>query len=207
MSFGDDLKRDMQILVDTSLSSPEAHAYVARTAREILAKAEAEGFGHKFAQMVDGILDAPEETAQLNGGEIRYFFTNLTDAITFALGFLNQYSPRGKTGRFAAAWFLIVRGQPWSGAIKDIPRGSTVMISNYAPFARHIEVGWKNRRAGLYLTEKARSAVKKAFPGVTVERLFINIPFRPGSAIDGWPVPYIGRRGPVLYPAISISER
>jgi len=206
VGFGSSIQRSIQVLVDSRLSSAEAHAFVGTFCRQKLAEAEAQGAGRSFAHTVDGIIGAAEETARLDGGEVRYFFTSLNEAVTYALNFLHGASPRGKSGKFEQAWFIIVNNQPWTGAIKDIPRGSLVWISNYAPYARHIEVGWKNRRAGRYLTEKARSAVKRQFPGIVVQSLFINIPFRPGSNIGGWPVPYISRRGPIAYPALSISE-
>lgn len=206
MAFGGAIQHAVQLLVDSSLSSAEAHAFVGRMAREQLAIAESQGAGRVYAHTVDGIPGIPEERAKLDGGEIRYFFTSLTEAITYALNYLQGISPKGETRKFSGAWFIIVANQPWTGTIRDIPRGSQVMISNYAPYARHLEMGWKNRRAGLYMTEKARSAVKRRFPGVKVERLFINIPFKPGSTIGDWPVPYISRRGPIAYPALAISE-
>jgi hypothetical protein len=206
VAFGSSIQHSIQVLVDSRLSSAEAHAFVGTICRQKLADVESQGYGKSFAHTVDGVLGAAEETARLDGGEVRYFFTSLTEAVTFALAFLHGASPRGKTGKFEQAWFIIVNNQPWVGAIKDIPRGSLVMISNYAPYARHLETGWKNRRAGRHMTEKARSAVKRQFPGITVQSLFITIPFRPGSNVGGWAVPYISRRGPIAYPALSISE-
>jgi hypothetical protein len=219
MALGAKVSKSIHLMVSGRLASADAHARVAALAQERLAAVIASGQGSmSYKRIVDGVENAPESAVKLDGGNITYVFQKPTgDAITFALKYAKMNSPNSG-GPYSLAWFIAVNGFPWTKPIADIPPGSTVMLINFAPFARRLEeAGRTHKRGGRssgtnpsrMVSEMTRRATIAAFPNVNVQREFVAIPGGAGAQAFGWEIPYTLRTGQsrgqaVLYPAVVI---
>ena len=220
-SLGEIVYRQANLVVEARLDSPETHKLVADTVRANLQSLISSGvFPQQFRRFVDGREGAAEEEVKLDGGQIVYVFSRLPEATAFTLAYCKAASPR-ESGAYADAWFVAVDGTPWQAPIADIPGGSTVTITNFAPFHRRLEQGYHRahqmgHRPGLYITEYARQAVMRRFQGILAERVFVTIPSVVGGT-RGWEVPYhLRRRGrqsgegagdAITYPAVVLTDR
>src|SRR4051812_45595241 len=207
------MQRTVRIMVDEFIGS--ASAVVAQTARQRRDDLVRSGFlSGSYRTFVDGRYGAAEETVKLNRGEIIYLFSGLAAAVAFAVGYIKGISPV-LSGDFQDSWFITVDGAAWDRSFSLIPAGSVVVLTNFAPYARILEQGRKKARRpghkrGRFMTEAARLAIKKEFPNLLVERVFVNLAIGPGR--HGWKVPYVLLRGEnkgtvINYPAVRISER
>jgi hypothetical protein len=232
-SLGEMMIRGVATLIGAKLTAADspAHAHVAQVAREHAEAVAKKRGGVITKRFVDGIEGAPEERVRFNGGSIVYEFTRQSGIARFMLARAIELSPV-RTGAFAAAWFIVVNGAPWTRNLDDIPSGSTIMLTNYAPYARRLEMGHevhlvaKNSRAGrkvrtsgkgfikahaqYLVAERVRQATLRQFPGLDVERAFVSIPGAGTGSASGWPVPWVIQRGrdagqSVLYPAVIVS--
>ena len=220
-NLGEIVYRRIGAMVDSRLDSSEAHIAVANHVRSNLnLLINANVFPGQYRRFVDGREGAPEEAVKLDGGQIVYVFSRLPEATAFTLTFCKGRSPR-KTGAYEDAWFVAVDGVPWQGKIADIPPGSTVTITNFAPYHRRLEQGYHRahhvgHKPGLYITEAARQAVMRRFKGILAERQFVTVPHVIGGT-RGWEVPYHLRRpgrqsgegagDAITYPAVVLTDR
>jgi hypothetical protein len=201
--------------VDQQVNGAAAHARVAGKARARVAVVAAAKGVKVWTTIVDGTSNSKEELAKLKGGKIVYAFPTRAAAIRFMLAYAKEHSP-DPGGPFSEAWFIAVDGQPWTGSIDDIPTRSTVMLINFAPYARRLEEGRSARararkvrgtlRQAYLVAERTRQATATAFKDLSVSKQYVSIPGGPGASARGWPVPYVTTSGQrVLYPAVVIA--
>ena len=107
------------------------------------------------------------------------------------------------TGKFRDAWFISVNGVPFTDFTKQIPHNSTVIMTNFAPYARRLEEQGRLGRSGRLrsyarpeyaVTVRTQQWAQQQFPGTLIERIFVVIPG--GGSARGWQVPYVLKRGP-----------
>jgi hypothetical protein len=220
-SLGEIVYRRINVMVDAHLDSAEVHTLLGNEVRRNLGLLISAGtFPPTYRRFVDGREGDPEESVKLDGGQIVYVFSRMPDAVAYTLAYCKARSPRD-SGDYADAWFAAVDGVPWVGQIADIPPGSTVIITNFAPYARRLEQGYHRahkagHRPGLYITEYARQAVMRQFKGIMAERQFVTLSGAPGGT-RGWEVPYHLRRhgkqsgeragDAITYPAVVLTDR
>jgi hypothetical protein len=163
----------------------------------------------KYRLFVDGTEGKPVSQVALNGGTVLYLFSRLTDAVVAALAYARSISPVGETGNYRDSWVVIVNGNIWTGQLTDIPQGSEVTLTNFAPYARKIEEKGRFGRGGRLksypvparvISEQTRRYVARLYPYLKVTRAFVLIP---GG--------YILKTGPeagqpMTYPAVIIAE-
>ncbi len=191
MTLGSRFRQTITVMVDRKINSADQRSRIAHVARENLAQLVSSGRASpSYSRFVDGARDAPEENVKLNQGNITYLFSNLSQAVGFALGYLVARSPES-SGRFKNSWFIIVNGAPWTDAIAQIPASAQVIISNREPYARKIDSGGMKMSVPPGIIEAARQEMQRRYPILKVDRAFINIPG--GRDGRGAPVPYILR--------------
>ena len=204
------MERTFSLLLDKRLSETGVHREVGQFARTRLDELiRTKVFPSTYRRFVDGHLGVPEDDVKLNHGEIIYLFEEVAGAVAYTVGFLKGISPV-RSGRFQDSWIVIVDGVSWAGSFASIPAGAVVYVTNVAPYTRRLEQGEKGRRAGRFMTEAARQAVRKKYPTLRVDRSFISLAIGPGRY--GWQVPYIrktapGKGDPITYPAVRISAK
>jgi hypothetical protein len=215
IALADTFRAMIANVVDEQINGAAAHARVARKARARVADVAAAKGTKVWTTIVDGTTNSKEELAKLNGGKIVYAFPTRAAAIRFMLAYAKEHSP-DPGGAFSEAWFIAVDGRPWTGSIDDIPTRSTVMLINFAPYARRLEEGRSSRararrvrgtlRQAYLVAERTRQATAAAFKDLSVSKQYVSIPGGPGASVRGWPVPYITQSGErVLYPAVVIA--
>lgn len=207
--LGDMVRRDYRLMVTKATSSAELRSFAGALARTRIQQLISQGSASpNYVRYVDGREDAPEESVKIPGNII-YVFARIAEAAEFGLSFVRNYSIASKkTGAYASAWMLFVEGQQWSGPVEKLPRNTQqVIIVNPAPYARRLEQSSGRFDARYQVTEYARRAIAKQYPGLAVARKFVTL-----SRVSSvrWPVPYEREhepRGPINYPAVVISVR
>lgn len=183
-----------QITLNTSraLNSRELRSMVAAESRHLRDSAIQSGIttSTRYSTYVDGVRGGREENANLQGGVIRYVFTQIAQAANWALSELQRRSPVGK-GNFRKSWVILVDGRLWVEPAGTIPAGSEVWIVNTTPYARKVEVGGQKTSIPPGLVESVRQAAHRRFRGVTAAKAFK--PLQGGRDARGDPVPYILR--------------
>jgi hypothetical protein len=185
-----------------------------------------------YITFTDGVESAPEEKVKLDEGTIAYLFSNINEAIVYALARARELSPV-KSGEYKDSWFVALDGIPFIGNIADIPKGSRVIITNKQRYHRKIDTGGQITSVPPGITEAVRQAVMRRYPGLQVDREFVTIPGDPplkGMGVESglsyvragrkkkgnWvrkraprPARAKDRRAgqPLTYPAVIISER
>jgi hypothetical protein len=217
----------VRTMIDAHTTSVEAHRRIAEYARGRLQDLIRSGEGSPdYTRIVDGVIGAPEEAVKLDGGRIEYLFARSTEAVVFALQFAREISP-DPGGEYSRNWVIAVDGQPWTGALTDIPAKETVTLFNFSDYARILEERHRPGKSGVLrprpskrprmasrslwanarfrpenvITELVRRAVSRRFPTVDVERIFVTVP---GA--------YILKRGrfrgePITYPAVRLTPK
>lgn len=208
------VRRSVVLRVDQLVPPAVLSKLLATGARQVRDAAVASGDAPpSFRTFVDGREGANEDNVRPDGA-ILYRFSALGVAAEFAIAFCIGRSPV-REGRYRASWFIAVDGRVWTGAIRDIPPGATVMITNHAPYHRKIDTGGQVT-VGRGIVEAARQAVLRRYPVLRVERQFVELPG--GYVLKGHAARRLiargkrarsGRRaGAVMtYPAVVISER
>lgn len=125
-------------------------------------------------------------------GEIRVNFDLWAEAIPSAIEFLISKSPE-KTGKYKGSWIVIVDGVHAS-EFSNIKRSSEVVITNYQPYHRKIEVGHvKFSGSDRYIVERSKSFVNRKYSGL-IEAVTTYITLDgTGGSYGGTEVPYILR--------------
>jgi uncharacterized protein YdbL (DUF1318 family) len=202
-------------VVDEQTNGVAAHARFARKARARVADVAAAKGEKVWTTIVDGTVNSKEELAKLAGGKVVYAFPTRAAAIRFMLAYAKEHSPDPGCA-INEAWFIAVDGRPWTDSIDDIPTRATIMLINFAPYARRLEEGRSSRararkvrgtvRQAYLVAERTRQATAAAFKDLSVSKQYVSIPGGPGASLRGWPVPYITQSGErVLYPAVVIA--
>jgi hypothetical protein len=213
--FADAFRANMARIVADQIDSPAAHARFAIKARARAGEVAAKKGAKVWTTIVDGTTNSKEELAKLAGGKVVYAFPTRAAAIRFMLAYAKEHSP-DPGGPFSEAWFLAVDGRPWTESIDTIPTRATVMLINFAPYARRLEEGRSSRararrvrgtlRQAYLIAERTRQATMQAFKDISVSKQYVSIPGGPGASVRGWPVPYTTKSGErVLYPAVVIA--
>jgi len=157
--------------------SRELAAFARKSVSEVIASGEASPNYDKF---VDGRLGAEEETVRPDG-VVLYDFLYWQNIIEYALQYLVQRSPRGKSGKFSRSWHVLANGAPVSNW-RNIDLGAVVHVVNAQPYSRKIETGFM-ATSGFRATEDARRAVMSIFGNlVTTRAVFIELPSGPSPA-------------------------
>lgn len=157
------------------LDDAEVSALLARTAREVLASAIADGSGSPvYRRFVNGAEGRPEESVKAPG-PILYEFDWMQDVATYVLAFLRARSPRFR-GHYQEHHFMMAQGRRIE-RVEDIPPGVELIITNDEPYARKIHVGAKGFRVSKGIYENARQALQSKFGElIYVELKFIQLP-------------------------------
>jgi len=182
-----------------------------------------------YQRIVDGRVNAPETSIQLDlqskrTGTIEYKSDaagSLTAAALAALSEARGQSPR-LSGRFAAAWIMMVDDAAWDERRPLPPETEQVTIVNFAPYSERLEqsIGLRGRHfssrsrrrlngpVSPHLTTlNVANTIRSQFQGLVVRRQFITLPPFSGGT---WEVPYVRRRPPggqILYPSVVIQKR
>ncbi len=176
---------DRLIKVATEGLSPEAvSAELARFAKAELAAAIARGEATSFyTRYVNGRQGLPE-TAVEAPGPIVYVFSNWSVIIEEALAQLVKLSPK-KSGRYARSYIVIVGGRIATD-YQSIPPEAEVIITNFQPYVRKVQVGFKmGEKKGkmVYslpprLFDRARTALFRRFPQsyLSAQVRFLDLP-------------------------------
>jgi hypothetical protein len=178
MSLAGSFKRTVDVFVASRTSVPAVKAYLADQAQvNAQALIDAGRASPRYRKFVNGVENADPTTIRLDGtGTIAYLFASLNEAAGYALTYAINHSPE-KSGRYRASWFLLVNGQPFTGAdLRDIPLGAEVVLSNFQPYHRKIDVGGMRMSVAPQIVEQTRQAVLRRYPSITAERKFITIP-------------------------------
>lgn len=180
MSLADNFQRTYGVWVNDATSGVEVRAWLAAEAdSNVAAMIAADDVAPNYRRFVDGVENAPNEAVTINAagtGSILYAFSNMAEAAGFALDFAISHSPK-LSGDYAASWYLLVDGQPYASAdLMAIPLGAEVIVSNYRPYHRKIDVGGMRMDVAPQIVEATRQAVMRKFPGISAERKFITIP-------------------------------
>jgi hypothetical protein len=167
--------RNIRLWADRNLSPAALSALLASSAIKARDAAIASGeASSRYETYVDGQFGASETTVRPDG-LIRYVFSTFGPATEFALGYCVNRSPPG-TGAFRRAWMVLVNGTKYSGDLADIPRDAEVIITNPLPYARKVEQGHMRMSVDHLIIEEARQQVKKRFPSLEPQKIFITIP-------------------------------
>jgi hypothetical protein len=184
----------------------ELAAFARTSVAELIASGQA---SPDYERFVNGRAGALEETVELPG-PIVYVFTNWTLAIETALAELQKRVPR-KSGRYARSFIVVVGGSEITD-YDEIPPKAEVVILNFQPYTRKMEVG-ENGEAGDRHFDLARGAFNRRFSGAfraSVQFLNVTSGLRPD-------MPYILKRGgrsrrkdrqsgqAISYPALILS--
>lgn len=205
-------------MIDRQVQSPDARARVARHLKLRLEEMARGGVLPTFRQFVDQQETKDLSSVTFRGSVITIKFDLLDGVARAMLAYTKEISPI-QSGAYRDAWFLSVNGTPITDLSQPIRSGSTVILTNFAPYARRLEEQGRIGRGGrltsylrpeLVVTERTRQWAKAKFPGALIERLFVVIPG--GGVARGWQVPYILKRGPhrgdqLTYPALQLTER
>jgi hypothetical protein len=208
--IGQVFRRTITDMVDAHSTPAAIGQRVATYATDEVRKMIAGGSASpKYRTFVDGSEDASLAAVRLNGGTILYLFSRISEAVVSGLAYARSISPVGPTGNYRDSWIVVVNGNVWTQRPEDIPSGSEVTLTNFAPYARTIEEKGRHGRGGRLksypvparvISEQTRRYVARLYPYLLVKRAFVLIP---GG--------YILKTGPnagqpMTYPAVVISE-
>jgi len=217
--LGANLRTVVRKMLDKQVQSPDARARVKKHLQLRIEEMEQSGVTPVFRQFVDGVETNDLSKITFRGSTIELKFDRLDGVARAILAYAKEISPN-PGGPYSQAWFLAVNGVPVTDLSQHIPHDATVILTNFAPFARRLEERGRTGRSGrlsgyarpeLVVTERTRLWARKQFPSVNIDRLFVAIPGGGGTA-RGWQVPYVLKTGPhrgepILYPAIRLTER
>ncbi|MBB2164340.1 hypothetical protein HLH26_07250 [Gluconacetobacter sp. 1b LMG 1731] len=186
------VRNQIHLNTAAALNSTELRSMVARKSRQLRDDAIGAGqtSGSVYTTYTDGIRGAAEETVPLQGGIIRYVFSEIAQAANWALSECRRRSPVGQ-GNFRDSWVVLVDGKAWTDAPATIPTGSEVWITNTTPYSRKIEVGGQRTRIPPGLIEAVRQATMRRFKSVRAAKAYKAL--QGGKDARGDPVPYILR--------------
>lgn len=141
-------------LVDTARSE---HAKVMRTAPR----------PSRFTRFVDGKRGLPETSVKPNG-VITYIYPRIAVVVQYAMEMLFKYSP-SLSGDYRRAHTIFLNGKAVSD-LRDWEEGDEVVITNFMPYARKIDMGAMTMRiAGTDRTyERAVSATNRKYRSIAV---------------------------------------
>ncbi|MEJ0097877.1 MAG: hypothetical protein WDM84_08045 [Bauldia sp.] len=155
MAGGSPFARDIDALIDETLS-PEAQSMaVAGLARDVLQQGistnrAALGYEPSYDTFVDSRKGAPLESVKPNGGTIVFEFQLVTEVIEWIFEQLVLHSPRD-TGRYAASHKFFVDSHEYDETRRWPPRWVEAVILNVQPYARKIERGESSQASdGVY---------------------------------------------------------
>ncbi len=154
-----------------------------------------------FRRFVDGVEGVREEAAR-PFGVIQYDYIRLDAAVQFAMETLFDLSPV-LSGDYRMAHTLFVDDVAASNLANWRP-GSTIVISNFVPYARKIELGkMKMRVSGTdRVYAQAERIVRRRFGNMA--RIFFTYRGIVGGGVVGGKA---GNESSIRYPALVISER
>jgi hypothetical protein len=216
---GPKLLKEVRRMLDKRVQSPDASKRVKEHLKQRIEQLTQGGEPPLFDMFVDGKADNGDlSTITFRGSVITVKFHLLDGVVRAILDYAKTISPR-ESGAYADAWFVMVNNVIVTDLSKKIPHNSTVVISNFAPYARRLEEQGRLGRSGrlttyphpeLVVTERTRAWASSQFKGALIERLFITIPG--GGSARGWEVPYHLKRPPhqgeeITYPALRLTER
>lgn len=220
---GSALRRNIELWADRTMGPEARAALLARTAKERLADAQAEGRAARaFTRFVDGREGAPEESVRPSG-VILYRFRFLANAAVFALSYLMARSPVS-SGQFKRSFYVGVGGDRdgdggrflyWHQFQPDLVgrRVQAITIGNHAPYNRRVDLQWDgtpdkptSRRlrfsvpADMYT--EAGEAVEARYPSLQAMRVYTRT----------FPGQYVLKTGPragkpVHSPALLLTIR
>lgn len=229
MSFATNFRRTYEVMVARQ-TGPDVRQFLSDRSDAAVGQLIAAGAASPlYRRFVNGVEDAAGNTINLRGGSIRTVFSSMAEAAGFALQFAMDRSPV-KSGAYRESWYLLVNTVPYGSAdLRSIPLGAEVTLSNFADYARKIDVGGQRMSVAPQIVEATRQAVQRKFPGITCERVFITIPggyvlkgraVRSGISYDKKTKTYFqkfipkatnradSRRGEVMtYPSLVMTER
>jgi len=203
---------DRELKLATADLAPEAiRRALAAFARESVAEVVSSGKGStQYERIVNGRPGLSEDAVELPG-PIVYVFSNWKLAIDVAIEELQRRVPR-KSGTYAASFIVVVGGAIVRDYAKIAPDAEVIII-NYRPYTRKMEVG-ENGPAGDRHFELSRSAFNRRFASAfSAKFLFLTI-------ADGVhpQIPYVLKRGsgrsrrkdrqagqPITYPALVLN--
>lgn len=166
---------DRDIKLATAGIEPDAiNAMLAKFAHAELAAVIASGEGTPdYDRFVNGQAGLPEEQVQAPG-PILYVFSWWKDIITAALDELQKRSPR-VSGRFAGSFIVLADQKPVTN-FDAIPAGAEIIITNFQPYVRKIEVGAMKMSVPPRVFDTARTAINRRFGNsFRIESTFLNI--------------------------------
>lgn len=152
--------RDVK-LATASLDPKLINIQLADLARSELASAIQSGEGSPiYTRYVDGREGASEDSVEAPG-PILYVFSWWRPIIEFALADLIKRSPR-RTGRFASS-FIVIANDRVVTDFDTLAADAEVIITNYQPYARKVQVGAMIMSVPPAIFDSTRSAVVKQF--------------------------------------------
>jgi len=166
----------------------------------------------RFMRFVDGVQGAPEEKVRADG-QIEYRYPRLDEVVTAAMDLLFDLSPV-LSGAYRMGHTLFVDGV----SARDLSRWDgqgRVMISNFVPYARKIELGKMVMRVpgSDHVYEQAEYLLKRRF-GNQARITFTFEGIAGGTVAEGYTAGRRGRGAGLLknqsnlrYPALLIEER
>jgi hypothetical protein len=200
---------DREIKLATAELEPAAiqralAAFARESVADVISKGQAPA---RYERVVNNRTGVSEDAVQLPG-PIVYLFTNWALAIGTAIAELEKRSPR-RSGKYAGSW-LVVSGNRVVTDYQSIPAGAEVIILNYRPYTRKIEVG--ANRTGKRHVDLSKAAFNRRFDqAFRAETRFVN------AASGLHPsIPYLLKRSqgkrkdrqaglPITYPAMVIN--
>lgn len=166
--------RDLQ-LATAGLAPQNIAAALAQFARDELAKAIGSGEGSpEYDIYVNGRHGAAESTV-VPPGPILYVFSWWDDIVRYALQYLIERSP-AKSGLYKNSWIVMADNRIIPNP-KNIPVTSQVLLTNFQPYHRKIDVGHMEMRVPPFIVEDARKQVMSIFGNIiTAKRTMITLP-------------------------------
>lgn len=166
-------ERDLK-LATASIAPTAINAELAQFAKAELAKAIATGEGNaNYDRYVNGSAGAAEETVQAPG-PILYVFNWWKDVIVAALEQLQQLSPRA-SGRFASS-FIVLVNQSVVTTYDGIPGDAEILITNFQPYVRKVEVGAMKMNVPARVFDRARTMLSRRFGNsYRIESRFLDV--------------------------------
>ncbi|CAN7508815.1 hypothetical protein [Pararhizobium sp. LjRoot238] len=144
-----------------------------------------------FVRIVDGRVGATEETAKADG-RIVYQYRRMDEVVEFALKTLRDLSPV-LSGDYRKGHVMFLNGLP-AADLSTFRDGDDLMITNYLPYARKIEVGKMQMRVAgsSKVYQQARRLVMARF-GNSVSVEFTYRAVIGGHAVDQTKAPSTGK--------------
>jgi len=180
MTLADNFRRTTDVWINAATSGPQVRAWLAADVDANVAEMVAAGLvSPRYRRFVDGVEDAPNAAVILNregSGSIRYQFSAMAEAATFALNYAVSHSPVA-SGAYQRAWFFLVNGAPFTNPdFTQLPLGAEIILTNHMAYHRKIDVGGMRISVSPQIIEQTRQAVMRAYPFIDAQRQFITIP-------------------------------